>query len=194
MLDALAAWDRAAFHWINDAWANPVLDAVLPVLTDFDRWRILVIVGFLLLAVFGRTRGRVTVLMVAMGIALSDQTAAHLIKPWVGRIRPCNALDNVRLLVAGSSAFSFPSAHAANMACSACLLSVRCPRGRWIWVSVAALVCLSRVYVGVHYPFDVLGGAGVGLGAAGVVLGVHRVAAARVARWWNRRMASRPRA
>jgi undecaprenyl-diphosphatase len=47
---------------------------------------------------------------------------------------------------------------------------------------LAALVCLSRVYVGVHYPLDVLGGAVVGIAAAALVLGAHRWAARRFSR------------
>jgi undecaprenyl-diphosphatase len=181
-VETLAAWDRALFHWINHSWANPILDRVFPALTDFSHWRIPVVIACLLLLLVGRTRGRVTVLMVVAGIALSDQTAAHLIKPLVDRVRPCNALDGVRLLIPASGAPSFPSAHAANITAAAILLSARYNRLKWAWISVAVLVCLSRVYVGVHYPLDVLGGAAVGACMAGVVLGARRWIAGRTAR------------
>ncbi|MCK4548046.1 MAG: phosphatase PAP2 family protein [Candidatus Eisenbacteria sp.] len=186
-MNTLLAWDRTVFYWINHSWANPVMDAVLPVLTDFDHWRIPVIVGLLALAVWGKGRGRVTVVMLAVAIALSDQTSAGLIKPLVGRIRPCNALEDVRLLIPRSGAFSFPSAHAANITAAAFLLSVRYPRIRLVWIGIAVLVCLSRVYVGIHYPLDVLGGAVAGLGCAAAVVGVQGLAAPRLAKWNERR-------
>lgn len=191
-METLAAWDHAVFQWINQSWANPILDRLFPVLTDFDHWRVPVVIGFLLLGALGRGKGRVTVLLVVVGIALSDQTAAHLLKPLVGRTRPCNALENVRLLVPGSGAFSFPSAHAANMTSAALVLSVRYRRLMAVWISLAALVCLSRVYVGVHYPLDVVGGVVVGAFAALAVLGVHRRISVMLARRHARDPSAQP--
>jgi membrane-associated phospholipid phosphatase len=100
---------------------------------------------------------------VAIGIA--DQTSISLLKPLVGRIRPCNALlpDQVRLLVRCSKAFSFPSAHAANSFAMATVIAWRFPRIAALGFAVAFVVAYSRVYVGVHYPLDAIGGAVVGL-------------------------------
>jgi undecaprenyl-diphosphatase len=190
MLDTVLGWDRAVFYWINHGWASPFLDPVFRVITDFDRWRILVVAGFLALAVFGRTKGRVTVLLVAVGILLSDQASAGLLKPLVARVRPCNALPDVRLIVPPSGAFSFPSSHAANLAGAALLLSVRYSRLWPAWTLVAFLVGLSRVYVGVHYPLDVLGGWAVGAAAALAVLAGQRLAVRALARGRARRTRS----
>jgi undecaprenyl-diphosphatase len=191
-VDTLLRWDQAVFYWINDSWANPVLDAILPVLTNFDHWRIPVLAGLLALAVFGKGKGRWTVLMVAVAITLSDQTSAGLLKPLVGRIRPCNALDDVRLLIPRSGAFSFPSAHAANITAAAVLLSARYTRLSPVWIGIAVLVCISRVYVGIHYPLDVLGGSAIGAFWSVVILSVHARTAPRLAGWIDSRRRQRP--
>ncbi len=103
------------------------------------------------------------VLSLGVAILLSDQSSSHLFKGWVERVRPCNALEGVLTPVGKSSAYSFPSSHAANMGASMFLLSVYYRRWTWAFVSIALLVGLSRIYLGLHYPSDVLGGYALGL-------------------------------
>lgn len=104
--------------------------------------------------------------MLSLGAAilLSDQSSSHLFKMWVERVRPCNALEGVLTPVGKSSAYSFPSSHAANMGASMFLLSVYFRRWTWAFVTIALLVGLSRIYLGLHYPSDVLGGYVLGAG------------------------------
>lgn len=109
-----------------------------------------------------------TALVVAAAVVLSD-SACHLVKVLVARVRPCAALDGVRALGPCPSSLSMPSAHAANAPAAATVWGGRLSRpGRWTGYVVAALVCLSRVYLGVHYPSDVAVGATIGvvIGAA----------------------------
>lgn len=87
-----------------------------------------------------------------------------------GTPRPCHALQNVHLLVSCGSGFSFPSSHAVNNFAGALILAFFFPRNKWWFFGIAAIVAFSRVYVGVHYPFDVIGGAVIGLFCAGCVL------------------------
>jgi undecaprenyl-diphosphatase len=84
----------------------------------------------------------------------------HMLKDAVGRIRPCEALDGVRLLVGCGGSPSMPSNHAANsFALAVPLFMSARSRLKYLFVLIAALVAYSRVYVGVHYPSDVLAGA-----------------------------------
>ena len=102
----------------------------------------------------------------------ADQFASSVLKPLVGRLRPCSMVDGVRvvqevrLLVGCGPGKSFPSSHAVNNAAVAMLFGWYYRRF-WPWFCAwALLIMFSRVAVGVHYPSDVLGGAVVGTAVA----------------------------
>ena len=153
------------------------LEYFIPVLVALVAWMILR---------DGR-RGRTTVFALLLLIPATDQLSSHVLKPWVGRVRPCRAeagIEGVKTHGVGcSSRGSFPSSHAANIGAAAFLLGWRYRRAWFVAALVAFLVGYSRVYLGVHYPFDVMGGWGVG---AGLGLGAV-VAAGWGDRWWGRR-------
>ena len=116
----------------------------------------------------------VALVTTAITIVITDQLSSSLIKPWIGRLRPCNdpsLAEQVQLIVNCGSGFSFVSSHAANHFDIACFLIVMLQhRLKWIlpvalfW---AALVSFAQVYVGVHYPLDVICG-----GLLGVAIGI----------------------
>ena len=116
---------------------------------------------WLAMIIWGGRQGRMAAVVLVLAVALSDQLSCSLIKPLVGRLRPCNALlaEQCRLLVGRSLAISFPSAHAANSFSMATVPSWRSNRFAPLLFLFAAVVAYSRVYVGVHYPFDTIAGA-----------------------------------
>jgi membrane-associated phospholipid phosphatase len=65
---------------------------------------------------------------------------------------------------------SFPSSHAANMGAMASYFSVKYPKTRWIVIPIALIIAYSRIYVGVHYPTDVLAGLLLGIGCGWFIL------------------------
>ena len=104
-----------------------------------------------------------------MTFAVADFTSSSIIKKEVMRIRPCNDItfkDQVKLRVRCGSGYSFPSSHATNhFALGMFLLVVF--RKRWkpiVWLSLgwAASISFAQIYVGVHYPIDILAGATLG--------------------------------
>jgi undecaprenyl-diphosphatase len=110
------------------------------------------------------------ILLSIITVALTDSLAAQLFKPLFGRLRPCHDPEMqtlLRNLVSCGGLYSMPSNHAANHFGLAAFwyFSIRSVnRSRWIWLWFwAALVCYAQVYVGKHYPFDVLAGAVFGL-------------------------------
>ncbi len=177
-------FDRWLFRTINQEGANPLFDAVMPFLTDFSNFEIPLAIVWVLLLVFGGRRGRVTALAVAITLLLTDQVSSHVVKPLAQRERPCVALEEVRLLVGFKNTLSFTSSHAANIFGAATVLSLAYGRLTAGFLIIAAAVAYSRVYVGVHYPFDVIAGAVLG---AGTGLGVSALAGAALRRWWRRK-------
>jgi undecaprenyl-diphosphatase len=92
-------------------------------------------------------------------VGLTDASSHYIIKEWIGRLRPCHVLPDLINTVNCSNSFSFPSNHAGNTFAAATLISLCFRNTTLLAFTYALLVCYSRVYLKVHYPFDVLAGA-----------------------------------
>lgn len=162
--------DIKLFYLINNSTQNQVFDVLMPWITNRNNWWPLIGAIVFYLLVFGERKGRVAVVVVGVAVGLSDFTASSVIKPMFGRIRPCHMLEGVNLLANCTKSYSFPSSHAANIFALAVAGSYYFKRAAAPLFILAFMIGYSRVYVGVHYPFDVLGGfAWGGTIAAGVV-------------------------
>jgi undecaprenyl-diphosphatase len=160
VLQQLAAWDRSlleasqAFHW------SP-LTLIFAVLSAW--W----VKGPILIAAgaVADTRSCRRCPTAALCAAVSVGVAAGLVtivKELVDRARPALADPSLTALVATPPSPSFPSGHTATAFAAAVAVGALHPRLRWPLVAVAALVGLSRIYLGVHYTLDVLAGAALG--------------------------------
>jgi undecaprenyl-diphosphatase len=169
--DFLYSIDVAVFRCVNEGWSCSPLNGFFSYITDFHHTGILLVIVLFVLyqLIWGGAKGRWLVLGLVVGVTLSDQGTSHLLKNWIQRIRPCNALPGVLTPVGGSDAYSFPSSHAANMGSSMFLLARTFPTFKGLFITIAILVGLSRVYLGLHYPSDVLGGYLFGVGIGWVV-------------------------
>ena len=170
ILETLNQWDMAIFYLINQGTRNRLFDVAMPFVTDIDNWRIPLAVVWIGLILFGGKKGRLVAVLMVVCLALSDQLSSSILKPYFARTRPCKILENVHLLVNCSNAFSFPSSHATNIFAQAALFSYFYRKLTIPVLVFAVLIGYSRVYVGVHFPFDALFGAVVGIACTVVIL------------------------
>ncbi len=180
-MESLLRLDERWFVVLNQEWTNGVLDAVMPFLTDFDHWRIPVIVILLIALARGSRTTKLGILFAILAVVAADQLCSAGIKPMFDRPRPFKVLEGVRQLVDAHSS-SFPSSHAANTFAAGVFLALRFAKLRWILI-VPVLVAYSRVYVGVHYPLDVLAGAALGALIGGTFAMIDHVSRIRLDRW-----------
>ncbi len=158
-MKTLLHWDHWIQTLINSGMANPLNDKLMMLLSAEWPW-ILIVLVFLSQILRQKDWMRLSAfLWLGMTIGISDSLSHFVIKPWVGRIRPCRLEGFVRVVDGCAGYYSFPSNHAANAAVFATLWFLLFSRSQGQWAIVCALfIGISRVYLGVHYPSDILGG------------------------------------
>jgi undecaprenyl-diphosphatase len=150
--------DRELFRAINQVWVNATFDQLMPWITNFRETEFIgiILVGILIYRL--KRKAVIALSCAALAVCISDLTAARIIKPLVQRPRPQFSEPHVRLLVPPQASYSFPSNHAANVFAAATVLGMMLTGLGPFVMFIAFLVAYSRVYVGVHYPLDVVGG------------------------------------
>ncbi len=189
--------DEHVFYLINHFWAHPGLDRVMAVASSWDFWWPFLVLGVLVILAFGGFHARVMLVVAGLAVGVTDGIVVDTMKGIVGRPRPHEVLVGARTLdlakakprflaigkplreefsqpgIRPPGGNSFPSGHAANNFAMASVVAIFYRRWGWLAFLPAALVSYSRIYVGSHWPLDVLVscliGAGIGfLVAAGL--------------------------
>jgi len=170
----MAGLDLHLFRVINGDLRNAVFDVLMPVVTDPDPFFIPLALVAIGLFIWGGRKGR-TMVVLALLLLFVSNTVNEALKLWFQRPRPCHTLEAVHLLVGCSASnFSFPSGHATNATAQAAFFGFAYRPLAIPLFLVAAMIGYSRVYVGVHYPADVVGGVLVGLMCAIVFIRLWR--------------------
>lgn len=163
---------------INHGLSNAFFDWLMPILRNPYTWSPL----YLFIIVFcirnyGK-RGVLVIFFLLLTFGMTDSLSSSVIKKSVKRIRPCNDIElkeEINVLVRCGSGYSFTSSHAANhFAIALTLIMIFYHRWRhilWLGLLWAASISIAQVYVGVHYPLDIIGGALLGT-AVGVLSGL----------------------
>jgi len=148
---------------------SPFWDGVMTTVSGRLTWTPLyLLLLYIVFKKFGKNSWLVLVLGV-LAVALSDQLASHVVKNLVMRYRPShNLILAPKLHIVGDymgGQYGFASSHAANTFAIACFFALLMPQNRALIIGLflwAALVCYSRMYLGVHYPSDIIGGVIIG--------------------------------
>jgi len=185
LVSEIIALDTRVFVLVNQQWTAGWLDAAMPFLTEFANWRIPLVAGLLVALARGSTETRIGVLFAILAVVAADQISSSGLKPIVDRARPFHVVEGTRQLV-GAFSSSFPSSHAANTFAAGTFLALRFRRW-WPVLLVPVVVSYSRVYVGVHWPLDVVAGAAIGTGVGFGFAALERASRLRIedffARW-----------
>lgn len=150
-------WDGQFLIWLQENVRNDVLTPIMKLITHLGDKGIFWILLAIVLLFFKKTRP----LGIMAGIALVFSVLINnvIIKPNVGRIRPYEVVDGLKLLIERQDDASFPSGHSGASFAAAVVFLVKGPKKLGIpAIIMAALIAFSRLYVGVHYPTDVICG------------------------------------
>lgn len=162
MIVSLLSFDRALYNSVLFGPHPPWLNAIMVFITVPENFGLAAVVAALFLLTTCGNTGRRLVVSLLAGVGISDPLSSFGIKSLVARPRPCHGIISDHLLKGCSDSWSFPSSHAVNIFCAATILSRIYPKASVPAYLFAAAVGYSRVYIGVHYPLDVIGGAVIG--------------------------------
>jgi undecaprenyl-diphosphatase len=171
--------DQLIFHLINERWTNPALDLFMAAISDIDIWKPLLIIVVLIALIFGGFKARACILCLLLSLLITEQVTSFL-KSAVDRRRP-KQVQSVRMVQLqkthpafmtlfkkptirysdqtdrNRSGPSFPSGHMTNNTAIAVCLTLFYRRRGWLYWIMTAAIGYSRIYLGAHWPSDVIG-------------------------------------
>ena len=158
MFESINTIDTYVLLWVHDNHI-PILDWLMPFITNQDNWIIPILFLILFLGFFSSKKGRIALALLVIALSCTDFICAQILKPFFERVRPSHiSLDGLNLLVSKGGKWSMPSNHASNVFTLAVVLSYFYRKTKLPLYLLATCISFSRVYVGVHYPGDVVAG------------------------------------
>src|ERR1041384_5427499 len=198
--------EQSIFHTINQQWTSPALDLFMAALSDSNIWMPFIIAVGIGALIFGGFKARALVICMSLSLLIAGFVTSAL-KSSVGRHRPKH-VQTVRMVelqkarpkfltlfkkpiirfsdssVRTRSGPSFPSGHTVNNTIAATFLTLFYRRRGWLYWFVALAIGYSRIYLGAHWPTDVVSTVFLGIGEALLLLGSFEVIWRMAARRW----------
>lgn len=180
MLELLQQWDRDLFLWINSL-HHPLLNSPMVILSGQVIWLPMILLSlWIAVKKFGWRMAGFFTLFLLLAIVASDVTSSYILKNTTLRLRPCREIDLRPLIYSFGQKcggkYGFVSSHASNsfVLLTFTTFALRL-KGLWwlVWI-LGGAVAYSRIYLGVHYPGDILGGVIVGCFWGGVMVWCFR--------------------
>ena len=172
MFRTLVDFDTYLFGIVNQKASNSFFDSIMPFVRQPLFWLPLYLFVILFAIYNFPKKAAIWIGSLLLTVTITDSVSSHILKPLFGRLRPCNnpeLADSIRLLVdhCGQNG-SFTSSHATNHFGIAVFIFITLKKvwGKfnYLFILWAAVISFAQVYVGVHFPFDVIGGAILGSG------------------------------
>lgn len=154
-------FDNYILFVINKYIQNKYLDKLMPVVTSMGNLGIvwIIMAAALILDKPYRSIGDVVILTLIISTIVGEGIVKHIVR----RVRPCNEKSSLNMLISKPMSYSFPSGHTLSSFAAAEVLSMYFTEYKLIFMIIAFLIALSRIYLYVHYPTDVI---------AGIILGI----------------------
>ena len=163
MNEFLYSIDLDLLYFFNHTLSSRILDSFFLLITNVNNWYLVYVILLGICFFKGGTKGKLAVAGVILLIIFCDQFSHHILKQIFERMRPCKTLSDIITPGGCSDTYSFPSNHAFNNFAAATFFYLLYKNLKWILYTTAALVSISRIYLGLHYPSDVFAGALAGI-------------------------------
>lgn len=161
MTSIITTIDWSVLHWIHNTLACSTLDYIMPKITTIGNSGLIWIVIAMVLIITKKYRRYGFILLIGLGLGFL--VGNMFLKNMIERARPCWLDSSVTLLIPRPTDFSFPSGHTLASAIAATILTLSNKKFGLLAIPLAISIAFSRLYLYVHFPSDILGGAVIGL-------------------------------